>query len=719
MAFILYKKDLLENRAMIHWNTTNKSFIRMSMVLKRMGIQNHYFFLALLQPELEHVNPYANDLDERTKARIIIECKYNPWYFFRECLKVPAAGGTVSDFLLHRGNLAAIWSFLNDIDFGLIMPRQTGKTYVSQSIIAYLLYVLADHITIGHFDKDTPNCANIIRAVKDLRDGMPKWMYQKTAQDTDRKESISYAKKSTRYITYPSPMDANAAEKQGRGLQLAVIHFDEIAFINYNWIVVPAATNSSLAAAEQARKAGIPSPIMYTTTAGNPDTRMGAYALATFESAAIFTEKYYDLPNRETVIAFIKRNCVVPDHPMLYMEFSYKQLGKTDAWFREAAARSGASQDAINRDLLNIWQGSTENSVLPQSLISKIRESKRPPAHTDLSDGFVVSWYVDEEILNMESFRSKPLVMGMDTSENVGRDFTTFTIIDPEDMKVIATCRCNEVNLMQIGRHVFTLLSRFPKLLFIPERNNTGIAIIDFVLEELQKHRMNPYFRIYNEVIQNYDDPKYKSVDVYNYGDIYGKVRSCFGFRTTGSATSTQGSRNILYKSTMMKALEMNHNRIFDTHLITEFCSLQVRNGRIDHPDGGHDDTVISYLLACYVIFFGRNLQMYNIPISSVLSGVTLTGDKVDPVMKQEQLEIKRRIAELTDFINRNPSYILKQSYLRELRSLEQLVDEKITTVEPISVSQIKSQESVYQQRNGTEQSLNRFVRALGNFGRR
>lgn len=45
---------------------------------------------------------------------------------------------------------------------------------------------------------------------------MPKWMYEKTAQDTDRKESISYAKKSTRYITYPSPMDANAAEKQGR-----------------------------------------------------------------------------------------------------------------------------------------------------------------------------------------------------------------------------------------------------------------------------------------------------------------------------------------------------------------------------------------------------------------------------------------------------------------------------------------------------------------------
>ena len=214
--FILYKEDISRSGAMIHWSTTNKSFVRMAMVLKKMGIQNHYFFLALLQRELEFVNPFDPNLDDKTKVRILIECTYNPWYFFRECIKVPAAGGTIVDFMLHRGNLAAIWSFLNDIDFGLIMPRQTGKSYVTQSIITYMLYVLASHITIGHFDKDTPNCANIIRVVKELRDSIPKWMYEKSAQDTDRKESISYAKKATRYITYPSPMDANAAEKQGR-----------------------------------------------------------------------------------------------------------------------------------------------------------------------------------------------------------------------------------------------------------------------------------------------------------------------------------------------------------------------------------------------------------------------------------------------------------------------------------------------------------------------
>lgn len=60
---------------------------------------------------------------------------------------------------------------------------------------------------------------------------------------------------------------------------MAVVHFDEIAFMNYNWIVVPTAVNAMLAASQNARKAGLPSPIIFTTTAGNPETKQGAYAL--------------------------------------------------------------------------------------------------------------------------------------------------------------------------------------------------------------------------------------------------------------------------------------------------------------------------------------------------------------------------------------------------------------------------------------------------------
>jgi len=53
-----------------------------------MGISNCAFHLALLNPQLEEVDPHSVDLDLRTKALILEECKNNPWYFFREIVRV-------------------------------------------------------------------------------------------------------------------------------------------------------------------------------------------------------------------------------------------------------------------------------------------------------------------------------------------------------------------------------------------------------------------------------------------------------------------------------------------------------------------------------------------------------------------------------------------------------------------------------------------------------
>lgn len=686
---VLYKQDIFNTGAHIHWNTTNSSFIRMSVVLKRMGIKNNAFFLALHQPELANVDPFDyKNLNEETIGKILLECKVNPWYFFREIIRIPTIGDEAIKFELHRANLAAIWTFCNDLDFGLIQPRQTGKTYVTLSIVCYVMYVLADGMDIGLFTKDQSLVQDNVRRLKELRDCLPVYMIEKTTGDTDRKEGLSYAKKKNQYKTYTAAIDERSAYKQGRGATMAVLHFDEIAFLNYNWIIVPTAINAMLKASEQARKAGLPSPVIYTTTAGNPDTKPGAYALSILESAMPFSEAYYDLENREALMKLID---VSAPSKMLYLEFSYRQLGKSDEWFRDAAARSNSSQDDINRDLLNIWQSSTDKSVIPQNLLAKIRTSKMEPCFVDLADGFVVRWYVDRDIVPTDEFRHRPLIMGMDTSENVGRDYTTFVIIDPRDMKLLATCRCNESNTMQVARHIVTLLVRYPNLVFIPERNNTGIGIIDFVLEQLQAQNINPFMRIYNEVVQNQSEPKYKNINIYNYREIFGTTRATFGFRTSGGTSGT--SRHQLYKVTMMKTLEMNHSRIYDSSLISELCSLTERNGRIDHPVGYHDDTVIAYLLACYLVYFGKNLQLYGIPEGTILESVTVTGNEIEASTKAEQIKLRRRISELEELLARNNAHILRQSYLRELSVLRPLVDESITSVQPLAVSQMQYQE--------------------------
>ena len=467
---------------------------------------------------------------------------------------------------------------------------------------------------------------------------------------------------------------------------MAFIHFDEIAFMNYNWIVVPTAINAMLAASTNARKNGMPSPVVYTTTAGNPDIRQGAFALDIFLKSAVFNEFLYDLKNRNELLEVISKNSVSAA-PMLYLEFSYKQLGRDDEWLKTAASRANLSPDDIDRDLLNIWKSSSENAILTEDMRRESRNSLKDPMYVDISDEFMMKWYVPEEVVTSNSFKNSPMILGMDTSENIGRDFTTITITSVTDMSTLATCRCNESNTMEIARFVSKLMIKYPGLVVIPERKSTGVVIIDYLLEVLVRNNINPYLRIYNEVVQNYRDPKYSEYDIYSYRNLTGKARSVFGFMTTSA------SRSVLYKNVMLKTLSLNASRVYDKVLISEFCNLTLKGGRIDHTSGRHDDQVISYLLAHYLIFFGKNLNMYGISESDVLSAMTASTSPENAKSKEEQISIRRRINELKQKLNDNPSFILKQSYERELSYLERLVDDSIIEVSPIAISQVEHEQ--------------------------
>ena len=684
---ILYQSDIEQQRPYIDYQTKNESFLRMAMVLKRMGIKNNTFHLALYQKELIGVDPFDyKNLDNTMIARILYESKINPFYWFREVCRIPSAGDAPVRFIANRFNIAFIWSFFNDIDIGVVVARQSGKTITTQALVCYMMYVLADNLRIGLVSKDQNlNIDNVLR-LKDIRDALPSYFIERTVQDIDRKEGLSYSKKHNYYMTYTAATDERSAYKTARGSSMALVHFDEIAFINYNWIIVPTVVNTMLKASEQARAAGLPSSVIYTTTAGNPDTKMGAYALNILDSAMPFNEKLYDLQDRNALMELIDSNS---KNRMLYIEYSYRQLGRTDEWFKEAAARSKASQDDINRDLLNIWQASSEGTVIPEHLLRQLREGKMDPSFVDFDSGFLIKWYMDREIVETERFINKPLVMGMDTSENIQRDYTAFCIIDPSDLSVVATCRCNENNTMGVARHVLNLLLKYPKLVWIPERQSSAIGIIDFVIQELQEKNINPFFRIYNEVVQNYGDPKYKNMNIYNFHEIYGQIRGTFGYRTGGG--NGPHSRNLLYKTVMIKYLEMAARKVRDRDTIIEFSNLTVRNDRVDHSRIGHDDAAISLLLGSYMIFFGKNLQMYGIPQGTILQNITLSnGTTVTSEERQEQIEIRRRISDLEEMIARNPTHILKQTYMRELNILKDQLDESMTIIQPIAVSQME-----------------------------
>ncbi len=222
MVGVWYQEDFVYKRAIVHFETKNDSFIRLCMVYKQMGIKNCYWPLAIIDRDLVNVDPWADDLTDVQKAKIAVECKLNPIYYFREVQRIPTAGDKPIRFQASRGNLALIWSFFNDKDIGLVQPRQTGKTYGTQAIVCYMMCVLGENIDIGLFTKDTSLVQDNTARLKELKsEGLPSWLIVKSSKDWDRKEGVSYALKKTFYKTFTSANDERSANKLGRKLSTA------------------------------------------------------------------------------------------------------------------------------------------------------------------------------------------------------------------------------------------------------------------------------------------------------------------------------------------------------------------------------------------------------------------------------------------------------------------------------------------------------------------
>ena len=229
MLPIRYLSEIEKYHPYIDYNTKNDSFIRMSILLKRMGIKNHYFFLVLYDRTILNVDPHSPNLTTEQKLRIMYECKVNFWYWLREVVRIPVVGQEHGiRFALHRGNLALYWSIMNDVDVGLIQPRQTGKTMGTQALVDYFYNIWATALDIGMFTKDSTLVQDNVARLKGIRDGLPKWMVTKSTADGERKEGLYYAALKNSYKTFTSANDENGAYKLGRKLVTTASYYSNV-----------------------------------------------------------------------------------------------------------------------------------------------------------------------------------------------------------------------------------------------------------------------------------------------------------------------------------------------------------------------------------------------------------------------------------------------------------------------------------------------------------
>lgn len=118
----------------------NESFLKMSKLLELEDVKNNKFMFEIINKNLEGVDPYDPDLSDELKKQILEECKNNPWYYFRNVVKLKEANSdNLLKFELNQINMPMIYNALNSINHFSNGPRCSTKDVSMILISDYLL----------------------------------------------------------------------------------------------------------------------------------------------------------------------------------------------------------------------------------------------------------------------------------------------------------------------------------------------------------------------------------------------------------------------------------------------------------------------------------------------------------------------------------------------------------------------------------------------------
>lgn len=695
---ILYLEDWKKHPGAIpDYTTKNTSFLRLAEVYRKMGIVNCLFLLALHNPRLQGVDPFSEDLTQQQMEWILAECKFNPWYYFREIARVPVQGSPEPSLnIAHRGNIALIWSFLNGFDYANIMPRQCGKSVGADLLNNWLMQIAGTKTVIQLFTHSNKLRNANIKRLKAIRDLLPPYLnFFRPGVDADNQERLTCDLLENEYLTSVAQKDKDAADNAGRGLTSPIIQVDEGPFCPNIDISLPVALGSTGAARDFARANKTFMGNLFTTTAGKRDTKEGRFMYDLIHDGMLFREFIYDCSCRETaaqmVVAASKQGDlqdIVDDSNetedkvlMINGTFSALQLGKSRAWLRGKIASVRGSKENAERDYLNRWSSGSDSSPLTADLLEIIREARKDPVYIETSkEGYVLEWYIPKHDIE-ERMRDGRYIMTIDTANMVGKDSNAMTIMDLRSMEVVASSAINEGSLYYYFEWLFNLLMKYETTTLIMENKSSAQVIFDALAAKFLAIGINPFRRMFNYIVN--DRAKHhrlyqEMIQMERMGGItshfYERCKGKFGFMTTGKA------RDTLYGEVFQRAAATTGHLISSTILSDQILGLVMKNNRIDHAANKHDDLVISWLFGQWFAIMANDHAFYGIPpglVQSLVSeaGATVSEEEMERRNKQEK--IMGQITALKDVLAANDSDIMAETTKLRIARLARDLDDK------------------------------------------
>ena len=603
--------------------TCNLSFLQVAQDLKSLGIKNNMFFLRLYDKGLQGIDPHGpiTVMSPELCQRIMAECIRNPWYYLREVCRIPDQGNSKGiPYKLNRANLAATWCFVNNIDHYLTIPRQIGKT---QSILANLTWAYlfgTTNSSFAFFATSQELASENLERLKMQRELLPP--YLRLRQDCvidavlgtkdneiDNIRKIYNPLTKNTIVTKAKATSKESAVKLGRGNTLPITYMDEAEFINYIDEIMMASGPAYSTAAANAERNGAAYCRILSSTPGDLDSPAGQAAQKILDKTCRWSEQFYDLgPEKaKEIIAANAENNIV------YIEYSYKQLGLGEEWFRKLCKLVNGDPTAIKRELLLQRIRGSKDSPFSEEDLMAIQEIKP----VVIEEHYIMDLY---QLNVYKKLNPKvPYLVGVDVATGVNNDSTAVSVVNPYTLQIDAEFRSPIMGYPDLKRFLYQLVKKYiPSAVLCIEKNHGG----DSVIQDLRETVLNR--NIYHSMSKDLVDDNVSKI---NKGHIEREVERR---RNYGVFTGVK-SRALMIDLLFLTVQEFK-DRLTSHFVIDDILKLVRKNGKVQAAAGEHDDSIMSYLIALYVYTYGKNLNRWGI-----VKGMKEPGSEGDDGGAQEE----------------------------------------------------------------------------------
>lgn len=343
-------------------------------------------------------------------------------------------------------------------------------------------------------------------------------------------------------------------------------------------------------AAANAERNGAAYCRIFSSTPGDLDSPAGQAAQEILERTCKWSESYYDLGVEKTkeIIAANSKNGIC------YIEYSYKQLGLGEEWFRKLCSLVNGDPTAIKRELLLQRIRGSKDSPFDEEDLMAIQEIKP----VVVEEHYLLGMYQ----LNVYKVLNKniPYLVGVDVATGVNSDNTAISIVNPYTLQIDAEFRSPVMGYPDLKRFLYQLIKKYiPRGVLCIEKNHGGDSVIQDLRETVLNR--NIYHSMSKELVED------NTVKLNN-GHIEREVE-----RRRNHGVFTGPKSRSLMMDLLFLTVQEHKDRLTSHFVIDDILKLVRKNGKVQAAAGKHDDSIMSYLIALYVYTYGKNLNRWGI----------------------------------------------------------------------------------------------------------